>query len=155
MVSTEKKKYIFMNKQGFTLVEVMVASLILFSAISCMSLIFKSFITYSQKFNHTLIRAESISGIKGIIKDQLENKKNDDEIFYNDNLYFSYRASLIYSYEKKVSSGDPFIKKNSVGRIVLAELYGIELKLIIKDQGVDVIKEYEYKETLYIEKQGY
>jgi prepilin-type N-terminal cleavage/methylation domain-containing protein len=73
----------FCNEKGFTLVEVIVASVVLFSAIAIGSLAYRTSVASVDRISANITMADALPAIMVFVKEELENKKNQGEGRYS------------------------------------------------------------------------
>lgn len=66
------------RSKAFTLVEVLVASVILFSSLSIMLLVYKGILISSEKSNNTIIVTTSIQSILKIVREKVQDESMRD-----------------------------------------------------------------------------
>ena len=123
------------NKNGFTLIEVLIATLILAVAIISVNAAFKQFSVYKQKMN----KYKNIYTTTLSIKDMIENKELKDNIQDTgimNGLNFSYKVKL-------VSKNRNHSLEEGEGNTGAFEIYLYKINLTVEN------KEYTFFKTQY------
>ncbi len=123
------------NKNGFTLIEVLIATLILAVAIISVNAAFKQFSVYKQKMN----KYKNIYTTTLSIKDMIENKELKDNIQDTgimNGLNFSYKVKLVSkNRNRSLEEGE--------GNTGAFEIYLYKINLTVEN------KEYTFFKTQY------
>ena len=138
----------FLNNRGFTLVEVMVASVILFSVVAVGALGLRTAFDSMTRISAVTHSAKSLPDVIEVVKSQLlkgtiKGSGRVDEI-----VSFSFVASLIKSQKNIISKGNLFNDNIQYGTYDLS-LYAVELELYFDIQGKKKKRKYTYKELIW------
>lgn len=92
----------FKANKGFTLIEVLVASVILFSVIALVGLIYKGVVTSSVKASHHIGISAAVPHVSEFIKKQIIKESNTEQIALQghgqwDVAKFTWKAELLHS----------------------------------------------------------
>ncbi|MBF0225771.1 MAG: prepilin-type N-terminal cleavage/methylation domain-containing protein [Desulfobacterales bacterium] len=136
---------------GFTLIEVLIASLIIFSAISIGSLIYQSSVRAVIKINSHISIAEAIPSIVDLIKEDIVSGKDKGEGRFHTYISYLYTSKDIKKGKNILSGFDEISNSISYGRFNIT-LKEIKLKIIYNDKAFKREEYYTYKELLW--KQG-
>jgi len=136
---------------GFTLIEVMVAAVILFSVIATVSMIYRGAFLSSEKANNYVVISGVLPSILATIKDDIQSRKNIslNTISNKGNAWainYQWQATL-QEQSTPPKKFDPFTKKLTIPNINY-KLWTVSLKLEYK--GVN--KEYVFNEFSWITK---
>lgn len=144
-------KLSFYNSKGFTLIEVMVASMVLFSVVAAASLGIKTAFEASSKVTSSAYMAESLQDVVQNVKTELFKGKVNGNGTLDKILSFSFNAEQIDS-GKNIVSGSNFMSGEiSHGKFFLT-LYSVDLLLKADMQGRINKRKYSYKELVWIKK---
>jgi len=131
---------------GFTLIEVLVASVILFSVIATVSMVYRGAFISSEQANKQVNIIKVLPSVLATIKQQVQqqsNLSNDTELQYNSqalNVVYSWKATLIQS------KSAPAQFEMESGKVITGtkkyKLWLVKLTLLSKG----LTKEYEFNE---------
>ena len=143
----------FVNKDnfGFTLIEVMVASVVLFSVVAAASLGIKTAFEASSKVTSSAYMAESLQDVVQNVKLELFKGKVKGDGTLDKILSFSFNAEQIDS-GKNISSGSSVLSGEIEYGNFFLTLYSVDLLLKANMQGRINKRKYSYKELIWIKK---
>ncbi len=136
------------NNKGFTLIEVMIASVILFSAVVAGSLALKTSFNAISKVTAGAYMAESLSEAVETVKSELEKEKTNGAGIIDKRISFSFSARKIDSGKNIVSSGSLVSNDMVYGKFNLT-LYMVDLLLKAGVSGRVIKRGYSYKELVW------
>ena len=80
---------------GFTLVEVLIASLILFSVLTVGTMAYRTSVRLFEKITISAVISGALPDIMALVKESLMERKNSGEAPYNKTIHYSWKASEI------------------------------------------------------------
>ena len=138
----------FGNEKGFTLVEVIVASVILFSAIAIGSIAYRTSIASVDRITANIAIADALPAIMVSVKEDLENRKDQGSGRYSPNILYSFKARTVESSRNILRSYDEFTGGLGYGSYVMT-LKDIQLTITCEEEGRFKQAQYNYKELLW------
>jgi type II secretory pathway component PulJ len=135
------------DNKGFTLVEVIVSALILFSAISIGTVAHRKMIRLIEKITVGVTIEDALPYIMEIVKSDIMERKNRGEGNYGKFIHFSWHLKEIRSSRNIVNSYDETANGVKYGKFFVS-LNKIFLNIVYEYNAVKKKSEYEYKEIL-------
>jgi len=135
------------DNKGFTLVEVIVSSLILFFAISIGTAAYRKTIRLIEKITVGVTMEDALPFIMEIVKSDIIDRKSKGEGNYGKFISFSWNLEEIKSSRNIVNSFDETAGGVKYGKFFVS-LNKIFLNIVYKYNDVKKKSEYEYKEIL-------
>ena len=87
----------FRDNAGFTLVEVLIAAMILFSTLTVGTMAYRTSVRLFGKVTLTAVIAGALPDIMAQVKESLMESKNSGEALYNKDIRYSWKANEIKS----------------------------------------------------------
>jgi prepilin-type N-terminal cleavage/methylation domain-containing protein len=137
------------NNKGFTLIEVVIASVILFSAVAAASAALKSAVHAMAKIQATAGMAESIQPVCMEIKASLEKGNTSSSASLNKTISYSFTAQTIKR-SKNLVSGSGFMTDGPAHGNFLLTLYQVDLEMRVVNSGRLSTHQYNYKELVWV-----
>lgn len=135
---------IHLNQKGFTLIEVLIASFIMFISIAAFTLVFRSSILSSEKAEENVSNSAYVEVIFGEISGVLFQHKNSSELQGSGNLFgmrYTWQAKVIDSTRPPARYfGDTLTQADH-----LAKIWLIELSVSYNQK----VSEYQYQEVTW------
>jgi prepilin-type N-terminal cleavage/methylation domain-containing protein len=138
----------FCNEKGFTLVEVIVASVVLFSAIAIGSLAYRTSVASVDRISANITMADALPAIMVFVKEELENKKNQGEGRYSPDISYSFEAKTAETSKNILSAYDELTGGLEYGSYVIT-LKNVQLTITCEEEGRVKQAQYNYKELLW------
>ena len=139
----------FRNNRGFTLVEVIVAAVIVFSAISLGYLAVRSAVSAVEKVTAHIVMADALPFIMDQVKKQLFENKPKGGGRYDQQITYSYEAKQVKSSGNMLDLYDGAIGSYEFGFYMV---FLLKTHLVIRYENAQNIKtaEYDYHEIVWI-----
>lgn len=142
-------KYLKHNNSGFTLIEVMVAAVILFSVIATVSMVYRGAFLSSEKANNHINIAAVVPSVLAMIKLEIQSKKNEHKSLLTGNdstwqVKYQWQAQLLEQ-KSPPSKYDDFTKEMATAAIKY-QLW--QVQLTIEHKGFT--KKHQFKELSWI-----
>ena len=138
----------FGNEKGFTLVEVIVASVILFSAIAVGSLAYRTSVASVDRISANIAMADALPDIMVFVKEELENEKDQGSGQYSPDITYSFEAKTAETSKNILSAYDEFTGGLEYGDYIIT-LKKVQLTITCEEEGRFKQARYEYKELLW------
>ena len=138
----------FGNEKGFTLVEVIVASVVLFSAIAIGSLAYRTSIASVDRISANIAMADALPAIMVSVREELNNRKDQGNGRYSPSISYSFTTKTAESARNIISSHDEFTGGLEYGRYVIT-LKNVQLTITSEKEGRVKQVQYDYKELLW------
>lgn len=134
------------DNAGFTLVEVLIASLILFSALTVGTMAYRTSVKLFGKITLNAVIAGALPDIMAQVKESLMESKDNGEAPYNRDLHYSWKAHEIKS-SKNIRG------RNEFGAIdygsFQVSLRNVILTVEYEADGLKREEQYEYQELVW------
>ncbi len=136
--------------QGFTLIEILVASVILFSSIAAVTMIYRGAFISTEKANSHMIIAGVVPAVLIQVREQIRGMGNNTKTTLNGNgsswgTEYQWEANQI-----AVKAAPPVFDMDSGDTITPAEKYKLwDVELNVSDRGLTL--HYEFKELSWNE----
>ncbi|OPX37255.1 MAG: hypothetical protein B1H13_13140 [Desulfobacteraceae bacterium 4484_190.3] len=136
------------NSKGFTLIEVLISGLILFSVLSAGTLAYKSSIMVIDKFIAIIKAADALPQIMTAVKDDLAARKLEGNGQQGKNITYRWKAETVESSRNIISSYDEITGGLEYGSFQLSL---DRVSLILSYHGAErtVKRLYEYDELVW------
>jgi len=138
-----------LNHKGFTLVEVMIASVILFSAVAAGSMVLRTSFKAMSKVTADAYIAEGLPEIAETVKSALEKEKTSGAGSIDKRISFSFNTLKIDSGKNIIRKGVFSSNDMEYGHFYL-KLYKVNLLVKADVQGRTNTRRYAYKELVWI-----
>jgi len=134
------------DKAGFTLVEVLIASMILFSGLAIGALAYSTSVRLLGKVTASAVISGCVPDIVAQVKENLLEKKLSGEARYNDRIRYSWKT-------EEIRSSRNIRGRNALGGIdygvFQVSLHTVALTVIYEADGVEKTEGYAYQELLW------
>jgi len=134
-----------LNSRGFTLVEVMVSAVIIFSALAIGSLAYRTSIRSVDRIKANVLVADAIPVIMPLVKKEILEQKIKGHGSYGSSIRYVWNLKKIKSSKNIISSYDEATGGLEYGRFRVS-LNRIELNIIYEQDGLKKETRYEYRE---------
>ena len=141
------------SNKGFTLVEVIVAAMILFTAIAAGALILKTALSNMGKVTATAYMAESLKPAADAVKADLREGRLSGEGRVNRHVAYAFTAEQTASRKNTVPGANPAASGPSYGSFRLS-LYQVELLLKARVHERENKRQYSYQELVWEKEQA-
>ena len=138
----------FGNEKGFTLVEVIVASVVLFSAIAVGSLAYRTSVASLDRISANVAMADALPAIMVFVKEELEHEKDQGSGRYSQDITYAFEAKTAETSKNIVSAYDEFGGGLQYGDYVIT-LKSVQLTITCEKEGRVKQAQYDYKELLW------
>ena len=138
----------FANEKGFTLVEVIVASVVLFSAIAIGSLAYRTSVASVDRISANIAMADALPAIMVFVKEELEKEKDQGSGRYSPNISYSFEAKTAETSKNILSAYDEFTGGLEYGDYVITSK-NVQLTITCEEEGRVKQAQYDYKELLW------
>lgn len=138
----------FGNEKGFTLVEVIVASVVLFSAIAIASLAYRTSVSSVDRISANVAMADALPAIMVSVKEELEDEKDQGSGRYSPDITYSFEAKTAETSKNILSPYDEFGGGLQYGNYVIT-LKNVQLTITFEEKSRLKQAQYEYKELLW------
>ena len=139
----------FHDQKGFTLVEVLVASVIMFSALVLGTLAYRTSINAMERVTANVLIADSLPAIMAEIKTGLMAQADHGDGHYGETITYSWRSKEIKSARNISSSYNEFTGGLDYGRFQLI-LSDIHLTVTCAGDGRGKKAGYDYRELSWL-----
>ena len=133
------------NNKGFTLVEVLVSAVIMFSALAIGMLAYRTSISAVERITANVLIADALPAIMAIVKTEIVEHKNHGEGHYGESIAYAWNSKKIKSSKNILSSHDEFTGELEYGRFKVV-LNNIHLTITYDGDGRRKEARYEYQE---------
>jgi prepilin-type N-terminal cleavage/methylation domain-containing protein len=138
----------FGNEKGFTLVEVIVASVVLFSAVAVGSFTYRTSVASVDRISANIAMADALPAIMVFVKEELEHEKDQGNGRYSPNITYSFEAKTAETSKNILSAYDEFGGGLQYGDYVIT-LKNVQLTITSEEEGRVKQAQYDYKELLW------
>ena len=135
----------FHKNKGFTLVEVMISAVILFSALAIGALAYRTSIRSVDRIKANVLVADALPAIMAMVKTEIIEHKKHGEGHYGKSIAYAWNSKEIKSSKNILSSYDEATGGLEYGRFQVA-LNNIELTITYDEDGRRKKARYEYQE---------
>lgn len=135
----------FHNNKGFTLVEVMISAVILFSALAIGTLAYRTSIRSVDRIKANVLVADALPAIMAMVKTEIIEHKNQGKGDYGKSIVYVWNSKEIKSSKNILSSYDELTGGLEYGRFKVV-LNSIELTITYEGDGRKKKARYEYQE---------
>jgi len=142
---------IFLNNKGFTLIEVLISGLILFSALSLGTLAYRGSVRVIDKFTANVAIADAFPRIMSQVKQELMTHRLEGRGRLGRYVTFKWNSKVIKSSRNIISSYDEATGGLAYGRF-LVSLNKIDVVVSYHRAGVVQEKGYEYYELSWFKR---
>lgn len=137
------------SNSGFTLIEVMVAAVILFSVIATVSMVYRGAFLSSEKADKHINLAAVMPSILAVIKADIQSKENERKNLLTGKnsawqVNYQWQATLLEQ-KSPPKKYDPFTQKLADAEIKY-KLWQVQLTLRYKN----LVKQYQFKELSWL-----
>lgn len=132
-------------ESGFTLVEVLIAAVILFSALALGLLAYRTSISTLDRVTANVRIADALPAIMAKVKTEVQGRKTRGEDRYDESVAYLWRARRIKRSENIILPFDDATGGPQKGAFKIT-LYNILLKITYERDGHNKETEYEYQE---------
>lgn len=133
------------KNKGFTLVEVMISAVILFSALAIGTLAYRTSIRSVDRIKANVLVADALPAIMAMVKTEIIEHKNQGEGRYGNSIVYAWNSKEIKSSKNILSSYDEVTGGLEYGRFKVV-LNNIELTITYDEDGRRKKARYEYQE---------
>jgi Tfp pilus assembly protein PilE len=140
----------FTDQAGFTLVETLVAGVILFTCLAAAAVSYNTAVNLTNKLNATIAVATAVPDIRNEVKQQLFDRKFSGEAQFSETLNFSWQASEKRSARTITGTGYERGEGLDYGRFRIS-LYEVALTVWPSDAHSSYASRYEYTELVWQE----
>lgn len=134
-----------LSNKGFTLVEVMISAVILFSALAIGTLAYRTSIRSVDRIKANVLVADALPSIMAMVKTEIVEHKNQGKGHYGNSIAYAWNSKKIKSSKNILSSYDEVTGGLEYGRFQVA-LNNIELTITYDEDGRRKEARYEYQE---------
>ncbi len=138
----------FRNEKGFTLVEVIVASVVLFSAVAIGSIAYRTSVASVDRISANITMADALPDIMVFVKEELEQEKDQGSGRYSPDITFSFEAKTADTSKNVLSAYDELTGGLEYGDYVIT-LKNVLLTITCEEEGRVKQAQYDYKELLW------
>lgn len=138
-----------LSNKGFTLVEVMISAVILFSALAIGTLAYRTSIRSVDRIKANILVADALPAIMAMVKTQIVEHKNQGEGHYGNSISYIWNSKEIKSSRNIRSSYDEVTGGLEYGRFKVA-LNNIELTITYDEDGRRKEARYKYQELSWL-----
>jgi prepilin-type N-terminal cleavage/methylation domain-containing protein len=138
-----------LSNKGFTLIEVMISAVILFSALAIGTLAYRTSIRSVDRIKANVLVADALPSIMAMVKTQIVEHKNQGEGHYGNSIAYAWNSKKIKSSKNILSSYDEVTGGLEYGRFQVA-LNNIELTITYDEDGRRKEARYEYQELSWL-----
>ena len=138
----------FGNEKGFTLVEVIVASVVLFSAIAIGSLAYRTSVNSLDRISTNIAMADALPPIMVFVREDLELEKDQGSGRYSPYISYSFEAKTAETSRNILSPYDEFTGGLQYGDYVIT-LWNVQLTMTYEEEGRVKQAQYDYKELIW------
>ena len=139
----------FYNNKGFTLVEVMISAVILFSALAIGTLAYRTSIRAVDRITAYVVIADALPAIMAMVKTEIIEHKNQGEGRYGNEISYAWNSKKIKSSKNIRSSYDLATGGLEYGRFQVV-LNNIELTVTYEGGSRRKEAQYEYQELSWL-----
>ena len=136
------------REKGFTLIEVLISGLILFSVLAVGTVAYRTSIALMDKITATTLISRALPSVMENVKTEIFQKKTEGHGFFNDTITYTWRCTPAKTSKNILSAHDEFTGSLEYGsfNITLNNVF-----LTIKYESDISTKEtsYEYRELLW------
>ena len=140
----------FTDESGFTLVETLVAAVILFTCLAAAAVSYNTAVNLANKLNATTAISAAVPDIRDRVKIHLFNQETEGTQTFSEDLAFSWQAKQRSSARTIVGTGDGPDSGLESGRFEIT-LYEIDLLVTLSRNGRDHASRYAYTELVWQE----
>ena len=133
------------HESGFTLVEVLIAAVILFSALALGTLAYRTSISTLDRVTANVRIADALPSIMAKVKTEVQRRKTRGEGRYGESVAYLWRARRIKTSKNIISPFDDATGGPLQG-VFKMTLHNILLKITYERDGRNKETEYEYQE---------
>jgi Tfp pilus assembly protein PilE len=133
------------RNEGFTLVEVMVAAVIVFSAISIGMLAYRTSLTAVDRIDASLVVADALPAIMATVKTQIAQHKRQGKGQFGSAIEYSWNTRAVKSSKNRLGFTDETTGRLESGRFQVI-LNSVELTITYERKGRRKQVSYEYQE---------
>lgn len=133
------------KNKGFTLVEVMISAVILFSALAIGTLAYRTSIRSVDRIKANVLVADALPAIMAMVKTEIIEHKNQGKGDYGKSIVYVWNSKEIKSSKNILSSYDEVTGGLEYGRFKVV-LNNIELTITYEGDGRRKKTRYEYQE---------
>ncbi len=137
------------NNKGFTLVEVMISAVILFSALAIGTLAYRTSIRAVDRITAHVVIADALPGIMAIVKTEIIEHKNQGDGHCGNEISYAWNSKKIKSSKNIRSSYDEVTGGLEYGRFQVV-LNNIELTVTYERGSRKKAARYEYQELSWL-----
>ena len=134
------------GNEGFTLVEVLIASLILFSALTVGTMAYRTSVRLFGKITISAVISGALPDIMAQVKESLMESKDSGEAPYNNDIHYSWKA-------REIKSSRNIRGRTQFGAIDYGVfqlfLQNVALTVAYEADGVKKEAQYEYQELVW------
>ena len=134
-----------LNSRGFTLVEVMISAVIMFSALAIGSLAYRTSVRSVDRIKANVLVADAIPAIMPLVKKEILEQKIKGDGSYGSSIRYTWNLKEIKSSKNILSSYDERTGGLEYGRFRVA-LNRIELNIIYEQDSLKKETLHEYRE---------
>jgi len=135
----------FPDHRGFTLVEVLVAAVIMFSALAIGSLAYRTAIRSMERVTAHVLIADALPAVMARIKTKIMDQIDQGAGSYNKTISYKWRRKEIKSARNDLSSTNEFTGGIEYGRFRVV-LSNIHLTITCSRAGREKVAGYDYQE---------
>ena len=136
------------DNAGFTLVEVLIASLILFSVLTVGTMAYRTSVKLFGKITINAVISGALPDIMAQIKESLMVSKNSGEAPYNKDIHYSWKANEIKS-SKNIRGRNVFGANDIDYGAFQISLRNVALTVAYEADGLKKEAQYEYQELVW------
>lgn len=139
----------FPDHRGFTLIEVLVAAVIMFSALAIGSLAYRTAIRSMERVTAHVLIADALPAVMARIKIKVMDRIDQGGGSYNETISYKWRRKEIKSARNVFSSSNEFTGGMEYGhfRIVLSNIH---LTITSSQAGREKVAGYDYQELSWL-----
>jgi Tfp pilus assembly protein PilE len=132
-------------EHGFTLVEVLISAMILFSALGFGTLAYRSSVSSVDRMTAEAEIATALPAILVKVKAEILERKGEGQGVYGDSINYTWTARKLTSAKNILNSYDENTFKPAQGSFTVS-LNSVALAVSFKKNGVEKEAQYEYRE---------
>ena len=136
------------DNTGFTLVEVLIASLILFSVLTVGTMAYRTSVRLFEKITLSAIISGALPDIMAQVKERLMEDKNSGEAPFNKTLRYSWQANEIKS-SRNIRGRNVFGANDIDYGAFQVSLRNVALVVVCEVDGIKKEAQYEYQELVW------
>jgi prepilin-type N-terminal cleavage/methylation domain-containing protein len=131
--------------KGFTLVEVMIAAVIVFSAISIGMLVYRTSIKAVDRIEANVVIADALPAIMATVKTQIAQQKRQGQGSFGNAIEYIWKTNEVKSSRNLTGFADETTGLLEYGRFLVV-LNSVELTITFEREGRRKQASYEYQE---------